>query len=68
MQRSSRLVHPVEEDLNALTQPPTAWKIQKQRKPGGDKYAADQAGSSMHIMSNTERDPATTSELGVQSH
>ena len=60
--RSSRLVHPLEEDLNAVTQPPTAWKMQKQRKLG----TAGLADASMH-MSETERDSEAVSELGMQS-
>ena len=65
--RSSRLVHPLEEDLNATTQPPTAWKIQKKRKVGvDDSCTASHFGTSTN-MSEMEQDSEAASELGLQN-
>ena len=60
--RSSRLVHPLEEDLNAMTQPPTAWKKQKQRKVDEDCQFG--AGTDMSEIEPVSEAP---SELGLQS-
>ena len=68
--RRSRLVHPLkeeEEDLIAITQPPTAGKMQKQRKPVGaaECPAGGQASPPARDASETERDSTTASELGM---